>query len=83
VTPTHSHSSDLPLNANALTISTDATGELLVKLCSAASPGEVLAVTDPAGLPNWVRSGGEVTVRIKGVGSVGGVHRLRVDTSAS
>ncbi|MEZ5246422.1 MAG: adenylate/guanylate cyclase domain-containing protein [Acidimicrobiales bacterium] len=56
---------------------------LAAKLCSAASPGEVLAVTDPDDLPRWVTSGGDVTVRIKGVGSVGGVHRLRVDTSAT
>ena len=56
---------------------------LAAKLCAAASPGEVLAVTDPGALPDWVASDGEVTVRIKGVGAVGGVHRLRVDTSAS
>lgn len=52
---------------------------LAAKLCNAASPGEVLAVTNAAALPDWVTSDGEVSVRIKGVGSVGGVHRLRVD----
>ena len=56
---------------------------LAAKLCTAAQPGEILAVTDPGGLPSWVSSDGEVTVRIKGVGSVGGVHRLRVDNIAS
>jgi class 3 adenylate cyclase len=52
---------------------------LAAKLCSAAAPGEVLAVTDEADLPAWVTSDGEVSVRIKDVGSVGGVHRLRVN----
>lgn len=52
---------------------------LAAKLCSAAAPGEVLAVTDPTGLPPWVVTDGEVSVRIKDIGAVGGVHRLRVD----
>jgi adenylate cyclase len=56
---------------------------LAAKLCSAASPGEVLAVTDYDALPEWVTSDGEIRVRIKGVGAVGGVHRLRVDTAGS
>lgn len=56
---------------------------LAAKLCSAASPGEVLAVADPGALPEWVSTDGEVTVRIKGVGSVGGVHRLRVNADVS
>ena len=56
---------------------------LAAKLCTAAAPGEILAVTEPGALPAWVSSNGEVTVRIKGVGSVGGVHRLRVDTAGS
>ncbi len=51
---------------------------LASKLCNQAEPGELLAVTDLQGLPAWVRSDGEVPVRIKGVGAVGGVHRLRV-----
>lgn len=54
---------------------------MAAKLCSAAAPGEELAVTDLEGLPSWVTTEGEITVRIKGIGSVGGVHRLRVDTS--
>jgi adenylate cyclase len=52
---------------------------LAAKLCSAAQPGEMLAVCDFADLPGWVRSDGDVAVRIKGVGSVGGVHRLQLD----
>jgi class 3 adenylate cyclase len=52
---------------------------MAAKLCNAASPGEVLAITDPSNLPDWVVTDGEVSVRIKGVGAVGGVHRLRVD----
>ena len=56
---------------------------LAAKLCSAASPGEILAVTAEADLPDWVTTDGEVTVRIKGVGAVGGVHRLRVDLRRS
>jgi len=56
---------------------------LAAKLCAAAAPGEVLAVTDPNGLPGWVTTDGEVSVRIKGVGAVGGVHRLRVSVADS
>ncbi|MEQ8842945.1 MAG: adenylate/guanylate cyclase domain-containing protein [Acidimicrobiales bacterium] len=52
---------------------------MAAKLCAAAAPGEVLAVTDPEGLPDWVTTDGDVTVRIKGVGAVGGVHRLQAD----
>ncbi|MEM7140333.1 MAG: adenylate/guanylate cyclase domain-containing protein [Actinomycetota bacterium] len=52
---------------------------MAAKLCNAASPGEVLAVTNPGDLPDWVSNDGEVSVRIKGVGSVGGVQRLRMD----
>lgn len=51
---------------------------LAAKLCAAAHPGELLAVTPPNQLPGWVTTDGEVSVRIKGVGSVGGVHRLRI-----
>ncbi|GJM37387.1 MAG: hypothetical protein DHS20C19_07540 [Acidimicrobiales bacterium] len=52
---------------------------MAAKLCNAAAPGEVLAVTAARNLPAWVQSDGEISVRIKGVGSVGGVHRLRLD----
>ena len=56
---------------------------LAAKLCAAAAPGELLAVTAPSDLPDWVASDGEVSVRIKGVGSVGGVHRLRLELDGS
>ena len=49
---------------------------LAAKLCAAAPPGEMYAVTDELDLPDWVRCIGEVTVRIRGVGPVAGVHRL-------
>ncbi|MDW3219881.1 MAG: adenylate/guanylate cyclase domain-containing protein [Acidimicrobiales bacterium] len=52
---------------------------MAAKLCNAAAPGEVLAVTAARDLPAWVVSDGEISVRIKGVGAVGGVHRLRLD----
>ncbi len=51
---------------------------LAAKLCSAAEPGEMLAVTDTTNLPSWVRSEQDISVRIKGIGSVGGVHRLKL-----
>lgn len=51
---------------------------LAAKLCSAAEPGEILAAGDEADLPDWVRSESDVSVRIKGVGSVGGIHRLQL-----
>jgi len=51
---------------------------LAAKLCAAAQPGEMLAVGDVADLPRWVQTKGDVSVRIKGVGAVGGVHRLVV-----
>lgn len=51
---------------------------LAAKLCSAAEPGEMLAVTDTTNLPSWVRSEEDISVRIKGIGSVGGVHRLKL-----
>lgn len=52
---------------------------LAAKLCAAAQPGELLAVTEKAELPDWVRFGGDVSVKIKGIGSVGGVQRLTLD----
>ncbi|MFT5202696.1 MAG: adenylate cyclase [Candidatus Aldehydirespiratoraceae bacterium] len=54
---------------------------MAAKLCNAAQPGEVLAITDPANLPEWVTTDGEVSVQIKGVGAVGGVHRLGFNLS--
>lgn len=52
---------------------------LAARLCDAAGPGEVLADIDAEGLPDWVRSSGQVTVRVAGVGDVAGVHQLEVD----
>ena len=49
---------------------------LAAKLCAAAQRGEMLAMVDDADLPDWVRADGDVSVRIKGVGSVGGIRRL-------
>ncbi len=51
---------------------------LAAKLCAAAEPGEMLAVNEPSDLPAWVDSVGDVAVEIKGIGAVGGVHRLTV-----
>ncbi len=51
---------------------------LAAKLCAAAEPGEILAASDEADLPGWVRSESNVAVRIKGVGAVGGIHRLQL-----
>ena len=49
---------------------------LAAKLCGAAPPGEMYAVTDELDVPDWVTCVGDVTVEIRGVGRVGGVHRL-------
>ena len=49
---------------------------LAAKLCAAAPPGEMYAVTDELDVPDWVRCIGDVTVQIRGVGPVRGVHRL-------
>ena len=49
---------------------------LAAKLCAAAQPGEILAVAEPDQLPDWVKADGDVSVKIKGVGSVGGIQRL-------
>ncbi len=49
---------------------------LAAKLCAAAQRGEMLAVCDDDDLPDWVQADGDVSVRIKGVGSVGGIRRL-------
>jgi class 3 adenylate cyclase len=53
---------------------------LAARLCDAAAPGEVLAAIDAdEDLPDWVRSTGEVTVNVLGVGDVSGVRQLGVD----
>lgn len=52
---------------------------LAAKLCAAAHPDEILAVAEPSDLPEWVVSEDNVTIRIKGVGAIGGVRRLRVN----
>ncbi|MFQ5558571.1 MAG: adenylate/guanylate cyclase domain-containing protein [Acidimicrobiales bacterium] len=49
---------------------------LAAKLCAAARPGEMLAVCHVDDLPGWVRDLGEVSVEIRGVGRIGGIHRL-------
>ena len=49
---------------------------LAAKLCAAAPAGEIYTVTDIVSLPDWVTCIGDVTVRIRGVGPVSGVHRL-------
>ena len=51
-------------------------GNLAAKLCAAAQPSEILAVCEPQQLPSWVKADGDVSVKIKGVGSVGGIQRL-------
>ena len=38
----------------------------------------MLAIIDTAKLPSWVRAEEDISVRIKGIGSVGGVHRLEL-----
>ncbi len=52
---------------------------LAAKLCAAAHPDEILAVAEPADMPEWVISEDDVTIQIKGVGEIGGVRRLRVN----
>lgn len=49
---------------------------LAAKLCAAAPPGEIYAVTDGLDLPDWVTCTGDVTVQIRGVGRIGAVQRL-------
>jgi class 3 adenylate cyclase len=51
---------------------------LAAKLCSAAESGEMLAITDTTELPSWVRAEEDISVRIKGIGAVGGIHRLEL-----
>lgn len=54
---------------------------LAAKLCAAAQPDKILAVTELSDLPDWVVSEDIVTVSIEGVGDIGGVHRLKVKTT--
>ncbi len=49
---------------------------LAAKLCAAAPADEIYTVTDILRLPDWVTYIGDVTVRIRGVDPVSGVHRL-------
>ena len=56
---------------------------LAAKLCAAAEPDKILAVAELADLPDWVTSEDNVTIRIKGVGAIGGVRRLRVKPQIS
>lgn len=49
---------------------------LAAKLCAAAPAGEIYTVTDILRLPDWVTRIGDVSVRIRGVGPISGVHRL-------
>lgn len=51
---------------------------LAAKLCAAAEPDEILAVAQPDSFPPWIVSEDNVAVQIKGVGAIGGVHRLKV-----
>jgi class 3 adenylate cyclase len=49
---------------------------LAARLCSAADPGEVLADVRVDDLPDWVGVRSGVTVDIRGIGLVGGIHQL-------
>lgn len=49
---------------------------LAAKLSAAARPGEMLALCPDDQLPDWVHQVAEVTVEIRGVGHIGGIHRL-------
>ncbi len=49
---------------------------LAAKLCAAAQPGEILGSCELADLPDWVSADEAVSVKIKGVGLIGDIHRL-------
>jgi len=49
---------------------------LAAKLCAAAQPREILADTKPEDLPEWVTEGENIEVDIRGLGRIGGIHRL-------
>ena len=50
---------------------------LAAKLCSAAHPREILADIKRADLPEWVVEAEEIELDIRGVGRIGGIHRLQ------
>lgn len=49
---------------------------LAAKLCAAARPGEILADCTTDGLPDWVHAEAPMTVHVRGVGQIEGIHRL-------
>lgn len=49
---------------------------LAAKLCAAAQGNEILAAVEIADLPDWVAVEGEVSVNIRGVGTIRDIHRL-------
>lgn len=49
---------------------------LAAKLCAAAQPDEILGSCELADLPDWVSADEAVSVKIKGVGLIGDIHRL-------
>ncbi len=50
---------------------------LAAKLCGAAGPGEVFADVELATLPDWVEAELGLQVEFRGIGTVGGLSRLR------
>ncbi len=50
---------------------------LAAKLCSVAEPGEVFADVERATLPEWVEAETGLEVELRGIGTVGGLCRLR------
>jgi adenylate cyclase len=49
---------------------------LAAKLCAAAKPDEILGACELSHLPDWVKAENAVSVKIKGVGLIGDIHRL-------
>ena len=50
---------------------------LAAKLCAVAGPGEVFADVELATLPDWVEDELGLEVALRGIGTVGGLSRLR------
>ena len=50
---------------------------LAAKLCAVAGPGEVFADVELATLPDWVEAELGLEVELRGIGTVGGLSRLR------
>ncbi|MGI9622674.1 MAG: adenylate/guanylate cyclase domain-containing protein [Acidimicrobiales bacterium] len=50
---------------------------LASRLCSVAGPGEVLADIELATLPDWIEAEGEVACTLRGLGTIGGISKLR------